>query len=243
MLGDKTWSRTYSGRAPLAPAAFLRAFASHYAIPLYGVIALLALVLFGLSDSGLGTLALAMVVTAVFYSVVEYVLHRWVLHATFLCRTRLTAPLWRRLHYDHHMNPGDLSVLYANPATSIPLLVALAGLPALALGSWGVFFAMLATNFCAFIYYEFMHTLAHLPNRFQSRWLREKKRNHLFHHTYDERENYGIGSNLLDSVVEKSAGRQRSATVRNLGYDEAMAARFPWVREGYRRARGQRKPG
>jgi hypothetical protein len=215
--------------------AFLRAFADHYAIPLYGVIALGAIVLFAQSGGALATLAIAAALTAVFYSVVEYVLHRWVLHATFLCRSPLTAPLWRRLHYDHHMEPADLSVLFANPATSIPLLVVLAAIPALVFGGWSLFFAMMVSNFGAFIYYEFMHTLSHLPNRFESRWMRQKKRNHLFHHNFDEHENFGIGSNLLDPAVEKSDGRQRSATVHNLGYDDTLAARFPWVRQGYLR--------
>ncbi len=233
VLGDKAWGLKYAGREALPPRAFLRAFLDHYSIPLYGAIAVGALVMFLLSGTAFRTLALALAMTVAFYSLVEYVLHRWLLHATFLCRSPLTSRLWRRLHYDHHMDPNDLSVLYANPVTSIPLLVLLAAIPALVLGSWGLFWAMLVSNFCAFVYYEFMHTLAHLPNSFQARWLREKKRNHLFHHVFDEHENYGIGSNLLDREIDRTPARGRSATVNNLGYDDAMASRYPWVRQGY----------
>lgn len=235
MLGDKAWGLKYSNLEPLTPNAFLRAFTDHYTIPLYGSVALGALIVFLLSGSPLWMLALAFALAVVFYPLVEYVLHRWLLHTTFLCRSRLTARIWRRLHYDHHMDPTDLSVLFANPAGSIPLLVTTAAIAAVSFGGWGMFWAMLVANFCVFIYYEFMHTLSHLPNSFQARWLREKQRNHLFHHNVDEHENYGIGSNLLDTAIDRTKGRKRSPTVNNLGYDDVMASRFPWVREGYDR--------
>lgn len=239
MRGDEAWARCHGGRDALSPGALLRAFVDHRAIGLYAVIAAGALGHFVLRGYDPSVLALAVCVTAVLYPVVEYGLHRFVLHGLFLCRSRYTAGLWRRLHYDHHMDPNDLGVLFADPKTSIPLLVVLALVPAAISGRPGLFSAMLASNVCAFVYYEWMHTIAHLPNTIANGWLRRKMRNHMLHHHIDEQANYGIGSNLVDRLMSSefdgAAGRRRSPTVHNLGYDAAMAQRHPWVRDGHAR--------
>ena len=235
LLGDEAWARKYAGARGLPPLPFVRALFDHYAVALYALVALGAFAAFLAAGRSPGLLVGAALISAGSYSFVEYGLHRFILHARVLCRSPLTAPIWRRLHYDHHMEPADLSVLFADPKTSVPLLVVLAWGAAAPIDRPGMFTAMIATNFCAFLYYEFMHSVSHLPNDFGGAWMRRKKRNHMLHHHLDEASNYGIGSNLLDDLLG-SAGETvttRSPTVRDLGYDDAAAARWPWVREGY----------
>ena len=50
-------------------------------------------------------------------------LHRWVLHATWLYKSPLTAKVWKRIHYDHHQNPHDLSVLFGALYTTLPAIL------------------------------------------------------------------------------------------------------------------------
>ena len=45
-------------------------------------------------------------VTVVAYPLVWYLLHRFVLHGSFLYRSRWTAALWKRIHFDHHRDPA-----------------------------------------------------------------------------------------------------------------------------------------
>jgi 4-hydroxysphinganine ceramide fatty acyl 2-hydroxylase len=138
------------------------------------------------------------------------------------------------------MDPPDLSVLFVNPLTSIPLLVALAAIAALALDVEGLFCAMIATNFLAFTYYEFMHAASHLNIRFHNSWIAPKKKSHLFHHFVSEKQNYGIGSNIIDGVTgHQGQATTHSPTVQNLGYNDEVAARYPWVREGYEKEKNR----
>jgi len=184
-------------------------------------------------------LPVSLLIAVIFYPLVEYVLHRFVLHSSLLYRNAITAPLWRRLHYDHHMDPNNLSVLFASPLTSVPLLVVLAAMPGAFLDLQGLFPAMLATNFLMFTYYELMHASAHLKIDFQNNWIASHKRSHLRHHFICETQNYGIGTHVMDRIAGTADKSPRhSSTVRNLGYDDEVAEAYPWVRDGYRRDHG-----
>src|SRR2546421_290776 len=54
----------------------------------------------------------AVALTALLYPLAEYGLHRCVLHGRFLYKARLTASLWKRIHFDHHRDPYDLRGLF-----------------------------------------------------------------------------------------------------------------------------------
>jgi sterol desaturase/sphingolipid hydroxylase (fatty acid hydroxylase superfamily) len=55
------------------------------------------------------------------------------------------------------------------------------------------------------------------------------------HHFHNETGNFGITSTVIDRLVgshyEDLRARPRSAHVNDLGYDDAEAARYPWVRQ------------
>ena len=62
---------------------------------------------------------------AAIYPMVEFLVHRYVLHSQLFYKQPQTAAFWRRVHYDHHMNPNDLSVLFGALYTTLPLVFAL----------------------------------------------------------------------------------------------------------------------
>jgi sterol desaturase/sphingolipid hydroxylase (fatty acid hydroxylase superfamily) len=239
MLSDRAWSEKYSESQLNTKRDLLRACLDHYAIKLYLAITVIALIGMAASSASLLVLPIAIVVTVFFYPLVEYALHRFVLHSNLLYRSPLTAPIWRRLHYDHHMKPTNLSVLFAEPMTSVPLLLILAAIPGLVIDLNGLFAAMVATNFLMFTYYEFMHASAHLKIGIPDSWIVRHKQSHLRHHFIQETQNFGIGTQVMDTIAGTTGqSSEQSSTVRNLGYDDQAAKAYPWVREGYERDHG-----
>ena len=184
------------------------------------------------SSSHLFTLLAAAAVIPI-YPPVEYLLHRYVLHAKYLYKSPGTAKLWKRIHYDHHQDPNDLSVLFGALHTTMPVIVVVAlpvgwliGGPAGSAAAFGS--ACLVTAF-----YEFCHSVHHLPFQPKWAWLRQLKKQHLAHHFHSELGNYGITSSFCDRLLGTYYPHPkqiaRSETVYNLGYTEAEAARYPWV--------------
>ncbi|HTR87611.1 MAG TPA: sterol desaturase family protein [Reyranella sp.] len=241
MLGDVDWAGRYVGVEIPTVRQLLVAIARHRSMVLYAVVTVLALIVTMRHARAPFHLIEASLITIVAYSVAEYCLHRHVLHARLLWRSRLTAGIWRRLHYDHHMDPKDMTVLFAHPAASVPFLMLLSALAAIAAGDMDVFPAMVGTSFLAFMYYEAVHAAAHMLFPTDNGWLARRCRHHLRHHYMDEAAHFGVGSGVLDRILarlgRRAAGRGPSVTARNLGYDRAMALRYPWVAAGYARKR------
>ncbi len=63
--------------------------------------------------------------------------------------------------------------------------------------------------------------------------MQEIKRLHLLHHFHNENGNYGITNFVVDRLLrtgyDAARAMPKSATVFNLGYDETMATKYPWV--------------
>lgn len=162
-----------------------------------------------------------------------FLVHKHLLHSRFLYKSRLTAAMWKRIHFDHHQDPTDLRVLFGALANVLPtvsgvmlpvgwLINGRAGAAA-ALG-WG----MVLTCF-----YEFCHCIQHLNYSPRLKFLKEIKRLHLSHHYHNEQGNYGITNyfwdRLFGSYYAKAADVPRSPTVFNLGYTAEEARKYPWV--------------
>lgn len=177
----------------------------------------------------LGSVAAAVLV----YPLVWYLLHRFVLHGRWMYRSRWTARLWKRVHYDHHLHPNDLSVLFgALHNTLITIFVATAPVGWLiggAAGAAAAFAAGLATT----CFYEFCHCIQHLAYTPKLKVLQRMKKLHLAHHFHNEQGNYGITNfvwdRLLSTYYERPREMPRSPTVRNLGYTGEEVGRYPWV--------------
>jgi sterol desaturase/sphingolipid hydroxylase (fatty acid hydroxylase superfamily) len=167
------------------------------------------------------------------YSVVEYVFHRFILHARWLYRFKSTAAFWKRVHYDHHQDASDLTVMFGDPRTTLPPILIIAAAPGYLIdGVAGAAFAV----FCGIALtsiYELFHLYQHVPYEPRSAYLRRLKKRHLAHHFHNETGNFGITSHVWDAVFgtnyDSVRERPRSSSVRHLGYADDETKRFPWV--------------
>lgn len=211
------------------------AFFTHYSIIVYLLLAVAGIVAAVRLAPGVWPPLRGVALVVVLYPLVEYVMHRWLLHATWLYKSPLTAKVWKRIHYDHHQNPHDLSVLFGAIYTTLPTIL-LITLPLgwLVGGASGALAAM-ASGLLIFTGYEFCHCVQHLPFTPQNRWLREIKKRHLAHHFHSEQGNFGITSGIWDrafgTLYAQMKDVERSPTTFNLGYTGPERDAYPWVAE------------
>ena len=213
----------------------VRAYCSHPAVHLYLAGAIVS---FGLawhwSRAALPPAA-AMLVTILAYPIVWYAIHRFILHGRFLYRSRLTATVWKRIHFDHHQDPHRMDVLFGSPLNTLPTILGILIPLGWAIGGAGSAAAAVCTGLLITCAYEFSHCVQHLNFKPRLNLLRRMKELHLLHHFHDEGGNYGITSfapdRLLGTFYGSARERRRSPHVFNLGYDQAEADRFPWVAE------------
>lgn len=178
---------------------------------------------------GLGAAAFAVAM----YPLAWYLLHRFVLHGQWMFKSRLTAKVWKRIHYDHHQDPNHLEILFGALYTTLPT-IALLTIPAgYAIGGTGG----AAVAFCAGLlttcFYEFCHCIQHLSYKPKAKWLADMKARHMAHHFHDESGNFGITSfawdKLFGTFYDREARPAKSETVFNLGYTPEVAKAYPWV--------------
>ena len=213
----------------------LKAYGSHPAVHLYLALAAGSLAYAAHRATAVLPLLGAVLLTMLAYPVVWYVLHRFVLHGQFLYRMRMTAPLWKRIHFDHHQDPHRMDVLFGSPLNTVPTILATTiPLGWLAAGPAGAAMAA-GTGFLITCGYEFCHCVQHLNIKPRNPMLRRMKEHHLAHHFHHEHGNYGITSFVVDRLFgtfyASVRDRPRSPHVFNIGYDAAQAERFPWVAE------------
>jgi len=148
----------------------------------------------------------------------EYTFHRFLFHAPPSKRGWLLR-LQRRLHYDHHVEPGRLDLLFLPLWFAVPNL-AITGLIAWALlGEWALAISLVLGAILALLQYEWVHYAAHIPYRPHTRFGRWMKRYHLWHHFKNERFWFGVSNPVLDFVngtYRQPEGVARSTTSRVL---------------------------
>lgn len=209
------------------------AYFQYYAIQGYLLVAALAIGVAIWQPPTLVQSGAIIVAMTVAYSLVWYLLHRWVLHSQWMYKSPLTAKVWKRIHYDHHQDPNHLEVLFGALYTTLPTIALIAIPIGWLIGGVGGAGVALATGLLMTCYYEYCHCIQHLSYKPKHPWLAEMKRRHLAHHFHDENGNFGITSfwpdRLFGTDYERSDRPEKSAKVFNLGYTDAMAARYPWV--------------
>jgi len=211
------------------------AYLTYYAIDAYLLVAAISAFLAVRVATSWVPLALGAAAAIVVYPFAWYLIHRYILHSRSLYKYRWAAASWKRIHFDHHQDPHRLEVLFGALWTTLPT-IALVTLPVgwLLGGPAGAASALSAglLTTCA---YEFGHCVQHLNYKPKSEFLKRVKRWHLAHHFHNEQGNYGILSFLPDRLFgtwyDFARDKPRSATVFNLGYDLAEAARYPYVAE------------
>ena len=181
-------------------------------------LALFALALVALFAAGLAPLRpLDVGVGALLFYGGEYLRRRFAFHAP-PARVAFVRRLQHRLHYDHHVEPNRLDLLFLPLWFLIPNLAVTAALVALVLGPPAAASTMLGV-IAAILHYEWTHYVAHTPIRPLTplgRWI---KQYHLRHHYISEKLWFGVSNPSLDVVFgtfRRPNGVQRSATVRNL---------------------------
>src|SRR5579863_798572 len=120
----------------------------------------------------------------------EYGMHRFAFHAPPVPWPRLRK-LQHRLHYDHHVEPNRLDLLFLPIWFLAPNLALATGLFALIFGaeaSWSALFGMML----AILHYEWVHYVAHIPYQPRTRLGRWIKQYHLRHHFVSEKHWFGV---------------------------------------------------
>jgi hypothetical protein len=186
----------------------------------HGSNALLGLTLLALGGAFVaGAIAcspVAVLIGAGVFFVNEYTTHRFLFHAK-PSRIGFVRRLQHRLHYDHHVDPARLDLLFL----PVWFVVPVAGL------FGGVFYAvtrdveasvsLLFGSLLAMSYYEWVHYVAHIPVQPRTPWGRWMKKYHLWHHFKNERLWFGVTNPSMDLVglsfrrvaeVEKSGSTQ-----------------------------------
>ena len=195
------------GRMSLAD--LVKVYFTYPAVIVYVVLATISSAAAAILASTVWPLALAAVLAGLAYPLVWYTLHRFVLHGRFLYKNSLTAPIWKRVHFDHHQDPHNLRVLFGALYTTLPT-VALVTLPiGWLIGGPASALAAFAGGVVTTCFYEFCHCVQHLNH--MPRWplLRRMKRLHLAHHFHNETGNFGITNFLWDRLFRTLYERPR----------------------------------
>ncbi len=218
-------------------AELTAAYFQYYAIAAYIAISLAtgAVVAWALAVGAapwLGVLG-AIAATILIYPLVWFVLHRYVLHSKYMWKHPLTAGVWKRIHYDHHCDPNNLKVLFGALYTTLPTVIVATMPVGYALGGVYGAVAALCTGVVTTCFYEFFHCIEHLGYAPSWGWVREMKKTHMAHHFHNENGNYGITNFFWDKVLgtfyEGAKDKPKSLTVFNLGYDDEVAKKYPFV--------------
>lgn len=210
------------------------AYFQHYTILTYLGLTALCVAAWAVRPAGLWQTLAAIAAGVLIYPLVWHLLHQYVLHSKWMWKSKLLSPTWKRIHYDHHQDPNRLDVLFGSLTNTIPtLLIATVPVGYLITGNWSGSLTAAASAMLFTCVYEFCHCIQHLNFQPRSAWLKRIKKLHMAHHFHNENGNYGIISFWPDKVLgthyEDMTAMPRSRTVYNLGYDEAEAARYPWV--------------
>jgi 4-hydroxysphinganine ceramide fatty acyl 2-hydroxylase len=193
----------------------LRVFVGHGAVAalLAGVISETLLWLIGV----IALQPLMVALGALLFYLSEYGMHRFAFHAPPL-PWPLLRKLQHRLHYDHHVEPNRLDLLFLPLWFLVPNLAVAAALVALLFGTSAVFSALLGMML-AILHYEWVHYVAHIPYQPRTRFGRWIKQYHLRHHFVSEKHWFGVSNPALDGVFRTFRGpaaNEKSATTRNL---------------------------
>ncbi len=183
-----------------------------------GALALAVVAILAAWGAGAVTLSLAeTVLGALLFYGSEYLMHRFAFHAK-PAPWAFVRKMQRRLHYDHHVEPSRLDLLFLPLWFLAPNLLATAGIVALVLGGGAVASVMLGVML-AILHYEWVHYVAHIPYQPRTAFGRWLKQYHLRHHFISEKHWFGVSNPSLDVAFGTYANVsevERSGTTRKL---------------------------
>ncbi len=212
-----------------------RAYITYPAIQVYAALIVVGLVVALAMMTSFVGLVIAFAAGALLFPISWYVTHRFILHGTWMYKTPALAGFWKRVHYDHHRFPNDLSVLFGGLHTTLPPIAMIAGPMGWAVSGVAGAAAAIAGFLVMTCYTEFLHAGQHLAFEPKSKFWKVIKARHLAHHFHNETGNFGIAEFFWDRMFgtfyATQADAPRTRTARNLGYDDEMALKYPWVKD------------
>ncbi|WP_164670879.1 sterol desaturase family protein [Virgibacillus doumboii] len=152
------------------------------------------------------------------YATSEYMIHRFLFHMK-TPKSPFLLKIIKRLHFDHHVDPSDLSLLFLPIWFSLPNFFIASLIFYLITANLQLTIAFLAGVMGYFLYYEWKHYVAHKPIKPRTKMGKKIKKAHLWHHFKNE--NYWFG--VTHTSADKTLGTYRdhkqvekSETARNL---------------------------
>ncbi|MCJ8010878.1 sterol desaturase family protein [Paenibacillus sp. KQZ6P-2] len=184
------------------------------------IMSVLFLVSFGFMIPHLTSISIwiAFVVGMIAYSIVEYLTHRFLFHIK-TPKSPFLLNIVKRLHYDHHANPNDLSLLFLPVWYSLPNMAIAAVVAYLITSSLVITNAFIAGIMIFLLFYEWTHYIAHRPINPISSWGRWMKKVHLWHHFKNENYWYGVTNPVYDLALGTFKDKNKvelSPTARDL---------------------------
>lgn len=158
------------------------------------------------------------VMGAALFFVSEYTTHRFMFHAAPSKQPSLLK-LQHRLHYDHHVDPPKLELLFLPVWFVVPTALAYFGVFLAVTRSTGPALSLLFGSLAGLAYYEWVHYVAHIPFVPKTAIGRYVKKYHLWHHFKNERLWFGVTNPSMDVVMGTYRDVdtvERSATVREI---------------------------
>ena len=155
---------------------------------------------------------------AALFFATEYGTHRFLFHAPPSGVTAIRR-LQHRLHYDHHVDPARLELLFLPLWYVVPNLLLAGAAYAALTRDRDLTSSLVLGNVLALLYYEWVHYVAHVPYRPVTgfgRWIRKY---HLLHHFKNEKRWFGVTNPAFDGLwgtYASSRDVERSETTRLL---------------------------
>jgi hypothetical protein len=165
------------------------------------------------SFSLLGALAGALV-----FFTSEYSTHRFLFHAP-PARIGWVRKLQHRLHYDHHIDPPKLELLFLPMWFVIPTALLYYAVFFAVTRNASLAFSLTFGSVCALLYYEWVHYVAHIGFAPVTPLGRYIKKYHLWHHFKNEKFWFGVTNPTMDyagGTYRDQSLVERSTTVREI---------------------------
>lgn len=161
---------------------------------------------------------IALVVGMLTYATSEYIVHRFLFHIK-TPENPFMLKIIKRLHYDHHVDPDNLKLLFLPLWFSIPGFLIYSCIVFLITGSM-IQTVGFATGLVAyFLFYEWKHYIAHRPIQPRTNRGKNIKRHHLLHHFKNENYWFGVTHTSIDKTLgtfKENKEVEKSLTARNL---------------------------
>ncbi|MES9691843.1 fatty acid hydroxylase [Bacillus toyonensis] len=198
-------------------------FLQHDIVIMYSILFIFIIILKMQFFTWIGMLACLLGI--VFYTLNEYMTHRFLFHLKPPKNVFLLKML-RRLHYDHHVYPDDLKLLFlpvwfSVPSFTIYLLI-----------SYGITKSVTVTlsfgigMIIMLLVYEWKHYIAHKPIRPVTKFGRWLKKQHILHHYKNEKFWFGVSNPVFDFIfgtLKDGKDVELSETARNLEKERSGA--------------------